>query len=105
MFIFFAIAAKKTNQKKRPGQSNASTRPAGSSRFFRAYAQSKAKPAFPPYVRPARSDIWASAFLLLILSLPVISTVGRKLVRMTGGDLCMMNKISPPSSFEMTGWV
>ncbi|MEB0250165.1 hypothetical protein QN344_08445, partial [Mucilaginibacter sp. 5B2] len=30
MFIFFALAAKKTNQKKRPSQSDASARPAGS---------------------------------------------------------------------------
>ncbi|MEB0260581.1 MULTISPECIES: hypothetical protein [unclassified Mucilaginibacter] len=62
MFIFFALAAKKSNQKKRPSQSEASARPAGSERFLAACAGFEAKPTFPPDSRPARFDVWPTLF-------------------------------------------
>ena len=65
---FFSLERKET---KVQGKGHASSRPAGSSRFSRCilgcalkYITRKAKPAFPPYTRPA-PFAGAGAFLLL----------------------------------------
>jgi hypothetical protein len=50
---FLCHCHKENEPKEKASHSDASTRPAGSLRFFRAPHIAKAKPAFPPYTRPA----------------------------------------------------